>query len=359
MPPIESRHIRVAFDMRGCPNACRHCYLGTGRAGGLTEDDVRWAVEKLRTYSKPEEGSPFVERLTVSTWFREPDYSEDYKRLYAFEGELSDERPPRHELLSVWRLARDEAYAPWARSVGTRKCQISFFGLEAARDWFSRRKGAFRDSVLATERVLDAGILPRWQFFLTRKILPDLDGLMRLIEDMRLRERAARLGSEFDFFIHPPTPDGAAEAIEHLRPTLDETTQIPAEIIEASKKHGTKTLWRTEADLYREILGREITFPYIFVPPERWFFVDSRFDVYSNIAALEPWWRLGNLKTDSVGDIFARYENNGTLGLQTIYGVSPKELARRYGNPESQLVYEVPEDLLSLWVSRFCRETWS
>ena len=186
----------MALDMHGCPNRCRHCYLGCPPNGNLTEADLRWAADQFR---------PLFDRMKVFSSFREPDFSDDYERLHDLCNELSDGGTLRFELLSIWRLARDPGYAQWAKKVGPDTCQISFFGLEEATDWFCRRKGAFRDCLAATERLLEVGMKPRWQFFLTKKILPDLDGLMRLIDQMRLRERVAELGGEFVVSFIPPT----------------------------------------------------------------------------------------------------------------------------------------------------------
>jgi len=66
-----------------------------------------------------------VRELCISTWFRDPDFSDDYRHLYELERELSDGQPPRDELLSIWRLARDRSYAEWAKSLGPDSCQIS------------------------------------------------------------------------------------------------------------------------------------------------------------------------------------------------------------------------------------------
>ena len=47
--------------------------------------------------------------------------------------------------------------------------------MEQSTDWGMRRRGAFRDQLTATERCLDAGIAPRWQLFLTKRCLAELD----------------------------------------------------------------------------------------------------------------------------------------------------------------------------------------
>ena len=91
-------------------------------------------------------------------------------------------------LLSIWRLARDESYANRAKSVGPDTCQISFFGMRGTNDWFHRRKGAFDDALAAAHRLLDVGMKPRWQVFLTTKLLPELDEFLAIVEQARLAE---------------------------------------------------------------------------------------------------------------------------------------------------------------------------
>ena len=203
MPELK-KTIGVALDMAGCPNRCRHCYLGAGPNGQLSTDVLREVADAFRHWSRPGEGGPFFEQVYVSSWYREPDYRDDYRRLYELERELSRAEPRRYELLSIWRLARDPAYAAWAKEVGPRTCQITFFGLEAVTDYFYRRPGAFRDALTATERLLAVGMVPRWQVFLTRPGLPDLPALMDLARDLRLRERVAESAPSSSSSVIPP-----------------------------------------------------------------------------------------------------------------------------------------------------------
>ena len=98
--------IGVALDMLGCPNRCRHCYLGYGDNRAMVEDDLRWMAGQFRHYL--ESGHTAVRSLAVSPYFREPDFSDDYRHLYEVARELSDGKPERHELLSIWRLAHDK-----------------------------------------------------------------------------------------------------------------------------------------------------------------------------------------------------------------------------------------------------------
>ena len=54
--------------------------------------------------------------------------------------------------------------------------------MEETNDWFYRRRGAFQDKLTATERLLDVGIKPRWQIFLTQKIIPEIGDLLKIVE---------------------------------------------------------------------------------------------------------------------------------------------------------------------------------
>jgi len=361
VPNITKRKIGVALDMHGCPNRCRHCYLGFGSNRKLSDDDLRWVVSQFRHYLETSDTA--IESLSVASGFREPDFSDDYRHFYELTEELSDGKPGRYELLSVWRLARDKEYAPWAKSVGPDTCQISFFGMQETNDWFYRRKGAFRDALTATERLLDVGMKPRWQIFLTKKLLPEIDELLRLIDRLRLRERVQDLGSEFQLFMQLPDPDYEGRKIEYLRPTAEEVTSLPEDTLEPSRKHlGRDILWQPESELYASILEDKGVPPHdesgLTEPSLFWFFVTNGWDVFSNVGTLEPWWRLGNLKTDSMETIMRRFEQDEVLGLDILLDYPRRRLAEDYGDPHGTKVYSGKGDLTSLYHAKHCDRIW-
>jgi len=361
MPVITKNRIGVTLDMHGCPNKCRHCYLGFGSNIKLSDDDFRWMVSQFRHYLKTSDTT--IESLSVGSYFREPDFSDEYRRLYELTEELGDGKQERFELLSVWRLARDKDYAHWAKSVGPDTCQITFFGMEATNDWFYRRKGAFMDALIATERLIEAGMKPRWQIFLTKKLLPEIDDLMRLIDYLKLHERVKNLGDEFQLFMHTPGPEYEGRKIEHLRPTLDEVKSLPQELLESSEKHLDKSfLWKPESELYTSILEKEMTPPedesVLDEPSVFWFFVTNNWDVFSNVGTLEPWWKLGNLKIDQVETIMQRFEHNKILGLDILYNYPHDKLASEYGDARGKKIYSGDKDLLFLYHARYCEAIW-
>ena len=181
-------------------------------------------------------------------------------------------------------------------------------------------------------------------------------------EDLRWAAAQFRgyIDGEFVLFMHTPGPDGKAQHIEHLRPTLDEALAIPNEVIESSQRHFDRdTLWHTEAELLARILEKPETFPYAYSPPDRlWLMIKNTWDVFANMGTLQPWWRLGNLRRDSISEIVGRFEDNRVPGLETIFARSPRDLVRRFGDARGMKIYSDEGDLLSLFVARYCKAQW-
>lgn len=361
MPKFESSHIAVLVDMAGCPNRCRHCWLGHPPNRRASQETLRWVVQQFREWIHPGETVPFIKPLTVATWYREPDYAANYRDLWNLEQELSDDgAAARFDLLSMWRLARDESYARWAREIGTQACQITFFGLEETTDYFAGRRGYFQDCLLATQRLLEVGIRPRWQLFLTQRALPELDGFVALIEALHLDQRVQQLGQEFEVFARTPAPDGAAYHIENVRPTVDALAVIPQYLAEKTRRYnGAATLEEgmgaAEADWIPELVKDGD--PFKTYPETLAFMVTPDLDVFSNIGEPLPWWKLGNLQTDGVDQVMQRFENDEILGLQGNFRVPVSQLAQAYGRPVSRLLY-ARDDLVLRWLREWGEDQW-
>lgn len=366
MPALVSdEEIGLAFDMHGCPNRCRHCWLDHEAVASprtrMSEDDVRWAVAQFRAFRRPGEDRPPWRGLKVATWIREEDYSDDYRRLHALEAELSDTPYDRGkiELLSAWRLARDAEYAAWGHSLGVREAQLTFFGLEKTTDWGWRRRGAFRDLLVATERLLAAGIRPRWQVFFLKPTVPDLPGLIALAGELRLRERCEPLGAPFTLWMHLPTPDGAALGLEPMRPTERDLDRVPRAFLEQSEARLGRPIGRPERIWLRSL--RDECAPALRSVSEATsgnpllFYVAPGFDVYLSFFSAVPAFRLGNLRTDGVAAILDTWENDRTPGLRAMFCTPTRDLAQRYGHPHGHRLYD-EGDLPWLWGARLARE---
>jgi hypothetical protein len=352
--PALPQQIGVAVDVAGCPNRCRHCYLGSGPNDGLPRDLLGEVADALWTWSRPGEAAPLFERVDVLSWYREPDFSDDYRQLHDLCVSLSRRPTRRYELLSMWRLARDPGYAAWAAAVGPRVCQMSLFGMAERTDHFHRRRGAFDDVLTATERLLSAGMIPRWQVFLTKLGLSDLDGIMGLVDSLRLRQRVADLGGEFVIFCHPPGPDGDGWGIEDIRIDSGDLDLIPESLLESTRAHLGGIPWEAESALTEKIRSGMAVEPY--VPAQTWLFINATCDVFCNYGELDPYWRLGNFWSDPVDALIRVFETETPPGLHAAFNAERAELADRHGRRDSSRLYS-PGDLVSRWLHLHVRDS--
>lgn len=329
-------YLGVMIDMAGCPNRCRHCWLGGHRNGNMSIDDFKWIAEQFKIWR--DENGKSISELGFFSWWREPDYRDDYRQLWDLEQQSSSPgKAQRFELLSAWRLARDENYAKWAAKLSPQVCQITFFGMDENTDWFMRRKGAFKDQLLATERCLAAGIAPRWQLFITKRSLHELDEFLMLIYKLELHKRCEAIGQKFEFFIGGMSPEGSGYELENIRVDENDLELIPQELISLSRD-GVMLLGKPENQLINELYEENS-------PPNmsaNMFSVsiNADFDVYPNIAEPTEWWRLGNLKTDSIDKIIKSYRDETTPGMIANRSIPIKELVKKHGDPSSTKLYD-------------------
>lgn len=359
MPAILNSTLGVTLSMAGCPNRCRHCYLGPPHPGRPTTDDLRWVVGQFRNYRRPRATQPLWSAINVVSWIWEPDFAPNYRELYELENELSGlpSLRPGYELLSIWRLARQPEYAEWAHSIGVRVCQMTFWGIEQATDWGFGRRGAFADLLAATERLLAVGIRPRWQWMITKKMLPDLSRLIELTGQLRLQARCEQLGGPFTLFLNLPSPDGSGWAIEHLRLTAADSAQVPAWLQEQSEAHMGGSLGEPEGKLVKELWNEEkpAATTTADITGRLFLLVMPNFDVYPNLGEMLPPWRLGNLKTDGLDAIIANFEQDRTPGQQALFHLPVAELARCFGRPSGQRIF-AHSDLKSRWLKQWLHE---
>ena len=368
---FDMSYLGVMVDMAGCPNRCRHCWLVVAKTrpkagrfqnatarhasrlvghknGNMGVDDFRFVAEQFKNW-KDENGAGIGE-LGFWSWWREPDYRDDYRQLWLLEQELSSPgRAERFELLSIWRLARDESYAKWAATLKPKACQITYFGMEKSTDWGMRRHGAFRDNLLATDRLLEAGIAPRWQLFVTKRCIGELDGFLKLVTELDLHKRCEAIGHKFEVFIGSVSPEGSGFFLESERLDESDIPHIPCGLLDICRDRGSG-LGQPEYALLDSLLldgsppNVSASLPCLSV--------NADFDVYPNIAEPTEWWRLGNLLTDGVDAIIKAYRDETTPGMKMNRKVPIKELARKYGDSGSKKLYD-KDDLVCRWLHQW------
>jgi len=330
--------LTICLDMAGCPNRCRHCWVGHAPNAQLIEEDLRFVATAFR---------PFTDNLEVASWYREPDYPDNYRELWQLENELSDRRTvPHWELCSFWRAVRDEAYVPWLAALGVKVCQLTLFGGREKTDYYTGRKGAYDEIIKTIELLLANGIAPRIQTFLFKDNAEDLQSVVALIEKIRLEQRCAAIGTSFTAFVHQGSCDGAnakLNSLYDLRPTTAEVAKIPLLLADYSLKHfGEKSILevfgQTERELFTELSHDASTKSSVSDSPI--FYVDNCFNVYPNFSEPSPHWCLGNLKTDGTGKVTQTYLGNCSAAAHTRLTTSISEMVCKFGSPDSLRLFD-------------------
>lgn len=136
-------NLTLCVDMKGCPNRCKHCWIGHMPNPHLNDSDMRAIVDSFQKH---------FEKITVYSWLREPDYCANFRERWLADCELSSgNKPQRFELASFYKIVREPAYVEFLKEVGTKKVQLTLFGLEATTDRYLGRKGAFQEILKAVD----------------------------------------------------------------------------------------------------------------------------------------------------------------------------------------------------------------
>ncbi len=345
---MKFKEITVCLDMHGCPNRCKHCWLGNTPNGNMKEDDLIFAAESFR---------PFSDNLRVYDWYREPDYNDNYKKMRELCEKLSGGRENDHfELASFWRIVRDKDYAKWLYSIGLKKIQLTLFGGEETTDYYIGRKGAYKEILEAVDILIENRISPRIQAFVNKNNIDELPVIERLINEKDLEKRCEKFEGSFSFFVHQGSCEGENERLYNVRVTPEDLEKIPIKLAEYTLRHfGKKSIsdvfGRTEQSLYNELTNDNSTESYVSDNPV--FYIDKNFDVYPNISAPSGYWLLGNLKKDGAEIVAENYANSRSIAQSARLNVPIREMVKVCGNPESLRLFD-KGDYIDFLVNKYC-----
>ncbi|MBQ9263772.1 MAG: radical SAM protein [Clostridia bacterium] len=330
----------LVADVYGCPNRCRHCWLGHMPNRRMEKGIDAWMVDYFR---------PHFSSITYQSWLREPDFGPDYRELWEREKQLSvNGNPQRFELASFWRLVRDPDYVRFLKEVNVQKVQLTFFGLEGMTDRHVGRKGAFRELLRATDILLENQIAPRWQAFIHEENKDEIVQLLALSKELRLEERCRAFGSEFAFFVHAGSCDGENRKLYGVRLKKE---HLP-EVLLPYYWQWEETL--TEAECCRLLAGEEQCVTY-HVEKEVVLNISNNLDVFYNFTHMTPEWKIGNLKDDAPSELVRQIMEEDTTALRLSRGISAGELVQRYGNPASHKIFFL-EDYKGYLLNRYLEE---
>lgn len=341
----------VCVDMAGCPNRCKHCWISVTPNRIIPVKELVNMAKAFRTHTNS---------LEIISWYREPDFRADYKELWELENKLSDIKTPHFELMSYWRIVRDDSYVKWLYSLGVRNCQLTLFGKEETTDYFVGRKGAYKEIIRAIDILLAHGIAPRLQIFVNQKNMEELPYIEKLITDMNLINRCHDIGQSFQVFVHQGSCDGENEKFYHSWILESDLTSIPTFLAESSKKFFHKNTIKevfgeTEYDLYKQLSNATEGYPLIGDSPV--FYVDINLEVYPNISGPAPWWSLGNLKKDGAKQVIDNYIDGRFYANRYLQSNAISELVRRHGDFNSLRLFHKSDYIVYL-INQGCKQDY-
>lgn len=320
-----NKKLNLVVDMNGCPNRCKHCWLGHMPNKKMNPETDIFLIEYFR---------PYFDTIVYYSWLREPDFCDNYEERWIRDNEISvGEKPQRFELASFWRIVRDESYAVFLKKAGVSCVQLTFFGMKEMTDWYVGRKGAFEELLEATEILLKYEIAPRWQSFITEENRDEIIALLELSKEMELEKLCQSFGREFQFFVHAGSADGENRKLYDIRICKE---HIPDNIIPYYLDYDQIY---TESELCGKL---EHDNSHVIFPPEGdiTLNISNELDVFYNFTHMIGKWKIGNVLHDSKEELIDRILNGKVPALEMAEQITVAELIERYGNRKSQRAFK-------------------
>ena len=326
---MKTNNLTILADMYGCPNRCKHCWLGHMPNRKMPNG----SDELIVNYFKP-----YFHSITFYSWVREPDYCENYVERWQRDIQISvNAKPQRFELTSFWRLVRDDNYVRFLKFVGVKTVQLTFFGTEEMTDGYVGRKGAYQELLQATEILIRHQIAPRWQVFINAKNATGIVKLLAKSKGLKLSERCKGFGKEFFFFVHSGSCDGENRKLYPLRINKED---VPAELIPYYINFSEA---KAEAELC-ELLANDNTCFVYHNEDEITLNIANNFDVYFNFTHMRPEWKIGNILTDDSSNLVRRVIDGDIPALTLARNTPVSALVKRFGNPQSHKIFDCIDD---------------
>ncbi len=324
--------LTIVFDMYGCPNRCKHCWIGSLPNRKLTIKDSTTVANFFKT--------KFPRNFTFYSWMREPDYADNYKEIWKLDNKLSvDNLPKRFELASFYRIVRDKEYVPWLSKLGVKVVQLTLFGLERLTDLYIGRKGAFNEIITATKILINNNITPRWQVFINQENKEEI---------IELIELSKTFDQEFELFIHEGSCDGENELLYPIRITRNDISDtIKPYYLNYDALYEEKTLY--EKLSHDNSTSSLITSDVVF-------YVTNDFSVYPNLSNIAPWWKIGNIKENTVDEIIANYLNHVPTAMKIRSTIPLGKIVQSVGNKASEKLFSKADYIIYL-LNQYARKT--
>ena len=327
-----NKHLSICVDMYGCPNRCKHCWLGELPNKPFPNNYDEVIVNLFKKYFK---------NISFYSWLREPDYCPSYKQRWIMDNILSSIKPERFELASFYRIVRDPTYVKWLKEVGTKKVQLTFFGLEKTTDSFVGRKGAYQELISASKILKENDIEPRWQIFIYETNKEEVVALLNIAKSMDIKE----------IIVHEGSCDGNNRKLYDIRINKN---NIPNEVklyyLDYSNILSEKecvALLKNDKSYYLPHNEKDLVL-----------YITSDLNVYFNFTNPSTSWKIGNIKEDDIDDIVRKAIEEDIPALTLAGSIKIKDLVKRYGNPVSDRVFSI-EDYKMYLLNNYLEEEYN
>ena len=337
---MNDKSLLLTVDMYGCPNRCKHCWLGHMPNRKMEDGADVWIMDYFK---------PYFNKISFYSWLREPDFCNNYRERWIKDNQLSIQAAPkRFELASFWRIVRDPEYVKFLKEFDVKVVQLTFFGMEDMTDKYVGRKGAFKELLKATEILLANEIAPRWQAFIYDENKYEIVALLQLIEELKLKERCQKFGTEFKFFVQTGGCDGENRKQYNI---WIEKDNIP-ELLKPYFLNYDSLLTEKECC---ELLKDDMTHRVHHNKEEIVLLISNEYDVYFNFTHMSKEWKIGNMKTEEPAELVRKIVEEDFLALNLARNVTMKELVSRYGDKRSDKVFQM-SDYKDYLLNRYLEE---
>ena len=328
--------VSLVVDMNGCPNRCKHCWLGH-MANNRMDDGCD---EFIVNYFKP-----YFDNVVFYSWLREPDYCLDYKQRWIKDNSISvNMKPMRFELASFYMLVRDPNYVKFLKEINVETVQLTLFGLEEITDKYVGRKGAYQEILHATNILIENDINVRWQAFINEENKDDVVKLLGVIKALKLEERC----KSFKFFVHEGSCDGENRKLYSIRINKE---NIPNELIPFYLGYEELLEEKSCIELMNDELVNYELSDHIVLN------ISNTYDVYFNFTHMCAEWKIGNMKQLDSKELMRRIVEKDTFAFNKLKYVSYKQLALKYGDVTSKKSFSL-DDYKSYLVNRYLEEVF-
>ena len=348
--------VSLQIEAAGCLTVCRHCWAQGTPYGWMPVEDVALVLDQAATFF--EEAGVSLLPTAMHEAVAHPDAT---RLLPMFQEAGSPDFGPLFEPLSTtavplatrpdWREVLDTC-----RSLGTSTVVPAIHGVGEVHDRIMHREGAYRETLLGIERSRSAGLEVGCNVFLTKENVGQFD---QMVDDL-LSRGVGELIFEPAFY----RPTGRGRRYEALRPELSELQPLAEKVLSLSifwKEQWTNLESLTEAAWMRGALSGEWSARPMNDGEMLELICRPNLDLHSGASGVYRR-KHGNLRERNAEAVWHDALEYGARNSDEVwFGSDPlppvRELAERFGDPQSRRVHFSSESMRFRWLDTARQET--